>query len=217
MNPVDGELPGFVFDHSINLYTCLTCGWSCPESEAFEHECPESYLAQLVNTGLMTRRVVMRRKKFDRKLYAKYDQKAKEFALAELKKVGLEAEEHRLKTHVDLVVEKDGEVYFYVETEIKTALDGDFPYETLQLPHRKEKFCGLDKPTLFMLFSSNGKRYFCVWDQHVVGSGVAEVSNKYIKGGEFFFQIPLAYTDRSLKNALKRLDGEIDQRTESCP
>lgn len=152
----------------------------------------------------------MRRKKFDRELYKKYDALAKKFALAELKKVGLAGEEHPQKTKVDLIVKKDDEVLFYVETEIKTALDGEFPFATLQLPHRKEKFCGLDKPTLFMLFSSNGKRYFCVWDRHVVGSQLAEVSNKYILGGEFFYQIPLSQTDRSLKNALKRLDDETD-------
>jgi hypothetical protein len=157
----------------------------------------------------------MRRKRFDRELYEKYDAMAKSYAQREFKKLGLGlvCEEHPQKTHVDLIVEKaPGEILFYVETEIKTALDGEFPFATLQLPHRKEKFCGLDKPTLFMLFSSDGKKYFCVWDQHVVGSSLAEVSNKYIKGGEFFFQIPLAYTDRSLKNALKRLNGEIDKR-----
>jgi hypothetical protein len=162
----------------------------------------------------MTRRVLMRRKRFDRKLYEMYDAKAKEYAKAELKKVELVGEDHPQKTNVDLVVQKDDKIFFYVETEIKTALDGDFPFVTLQLPHRKEKFCGLDKPTLFMLFSSNGSKYFCVWDQHVVGSNLAEVSNKYIKGGEFFFQIPLAYTDRSLKDALKRLNREIDQRAD---
>lgn len=156
----------------------------------------------------------MRRKKFDRKLYEQYDAKAKKYAIAELKKVGLVAEEHPQKTKVDLIVSKDGEEVFYVETEIKTALDGEFPFATLQLPHRKEKFCGLNKPTLFMLFSSNGKRYFAVWDRYVTASQLAEVSNKYIIGGEFFFQIPLSQTDRSIQNALKRLDDETDSGTE---
>ncbi len=154
----------------------------------------------------------MRRKKFDRKLYEMYDAKAKKFARAELEAQGLKVEDHPLKTKVDLIVKNGDDVLFYVETEIKTALDKPFPYATLQLPHRKEKFCGLDKPTLFMLFSSNGKQYFCVWDAHVACSNLAEVSNKYIVGGEFFFQIPIENTDRSLENALKRFADETLDR-----
>ena len=159
----------------------------------------------------------MRRKHFDKELYAMYDAKAKEYTRNEFEDLhgGWVVEDHPLKTKVDLIVKKDDEIAFYVECEIKTALDKPFEYETLQLPQRKEKFCGLDKPTLFMLFSTDGSSYFCVWDRHVSGSTLAEVSNRYMKFGEYFFQIPVGNTDRRLADALKRLANETtDPRIE---
>ena len=118
--------------------------------------------------------------------------------------MGSEVRNHRLKRSVDLVVSKDGEDLFFVECEIKTALDEEFKYDDLQLPERKSKFIGMELPTLFMLFSSTGDRYFCVWGRFVEKSPLEEVSNRHIRSGEFFYKIPLTDCDTKLADALKR-------------
>jgi len=158
----------------------------------------------------------MRRKRFDRELYDQYDAIAKKYATNELQELGFVVEPHPLKTKVDLIVKRDDTPIFYVECEIKKALDKPFEYDTLQLPHRKEKFCNLDLPTLFMLFCTKGESYFCVWDKEVVSSNVVEVANKYMYSGEFFFQIPLAKTYRRAEDALGKLQTDVqDTKTDS--
>jgi hypothetical protein len=145
------------------------------------------------------------RKPFDKQLYKKYDQLAKSYA--ESLFPDYEVEEHKRKTHVDLVIKKNGEILFYIETEIKTYIkDGlPFSYSTLNIPSRKFKFCNLDKPTLFILFSETGKTYFCVWDKFVRESPLEEVQNRYVRRDELFFKVDIKkHVDDNIQNALRR-------------
>ncbi len=146
----------------------------------------------------------MNRKPFDRELYDRYDGMARDYAKRELEAVGYSIEDNEKKMGVDLIVKKGDQILFYVECEIKTALDKPFNYETLQLPERKLKFCNLDYPTLFTLFSTKGDKYFAVWDKFVRESPLKEVYNKYVSYREFFFQIPVENCNQNLAGAMRR-------------
>ncbi len=147
--------------------------------------------------------MIGRRKFFDKGLYAKYDQVARKYAKAAISD-DFEVTDNPKKMGVDLIVSKNSVPTFNVECEIKKALDKPFEYGTLQLPERKGKFCTLDLPTLFMLFSSNGSKYFCTWDKFVMASPLAEVHNKYMACREYFYQIPMADVNNNFEDAYRR-------------
>lgn len=150
-------------------------------------------------------------KPFDRKLHNKWDKKARFYSKRELekysqqKKNSVQVKDNPRATGVDLIVEKDGEVYFYVECEIKKALaNGSFHYPDINLPERKKKFIGLSHPTLFMIFSPDGDYYFCIWSKWIERCNLVEVHNKYLKQGEYFFKIPMKWADNNIFDAMSR-------------
>lgn len=147
----------------------------------------------------------MTRKPFDRRLYAKYDELAKGFVRKLLEPLGYEVCDNPRKTAVDLIVKLGGETLFYVECEIKKALQGGkFKYDTVNIPERKRKYCGLKHPTLFMLFSPDGVPFILVWDKFVSRSNVEEVHNRHMRNGEEFFKVPIKDTDSDISKALRR-------------
>ena len=80
---------------------------------------------------------------------------------------------------------------------------GKFPYEDIQLPARKRKYCELDKPTLFVMFRKDGKKLKCFWSQDVLGSELREIPNKYVFSGEKFFKIPLKDSFDTILSAIR--------------
>lgn len=146
------------------------------------------------------------RKKFNRSLYARYDNLAKQYGKDLIESIGLNVREHSHKMKVDLIVSNNqGEDLFYLEVEIKTALSANFKYPTLHIPYRKSKFCGLSLPTLFCLFSEDGQHYMCVWSKFVEKSKVEEVSNYMVRAGERFYIVDIKkHVDTDIKNALRR-------------
>ena len=144
-----------------------------------------------------------RRKRFDKDLYEKYNQKA----VAAFKKVlpkKYRVEQPKKKTDVDLIVYKGDEIVCYAEVEVKRVWkEVDFPYEDVNLPSRKEKYCKLDKPTLFCIFNEPTTRVKCFWSQDVLASPKEEVSNVFIAAGELFFKIPLDCTFDTIAKAIR--------------
>lgn len=148
----------------------------------------------------------MKNKRFDKKLYERYDRIAKEYTYSILNDIGYDARESDRKYGVDVIVYKNDEHIFNVECEIKTHLNGneEFKYSTLRIPERKTKFCKLEKPTLFILFSESGHRYFCVWDKRIINSPLLEIPNVYISYGEYFYDIPMKWVDNDIEKAMRR-------------
>jgi len=70
-----------------------------------------------------------------------------------------------------------------------------FPYDTIHLPKRKEKYLGMDKPTHFVIFSSDLGGAIVFSDRTVNEYGaMKEVPNKFVPHGEMFFNIPVDKT-----------------------
>lgn len=133
------------------------------------------------------------RKKFDKKLYEACDLKAKTKAIALLKTHDLKACESPVKTDVDLMVYRDRDHLFNLETEVKLVWQEDaFPYANVQFPQRKQKYAILEKPTIFVMFNANMDKYLSVTSADLIKSPLEMVRNKYVKFGEYFFQVPLS-------------------------
>jgi hypothetical protein len=95
---------------------------------------------------------------------------------------GWKAEEHLVNVEVE------------VKHNWKRGLE-TFPYDTIHLPKRKEKYLELDKPTHFVIFSSDMEGAIVFSDKTVKDYAVMkEVPNKFVPKGEMFFNIPVNKT-----------------------
>ena len=90
---------------------------------------------------------------------------------------------------VDLLVDGKGRK-FGCEVEVKTGWHGpEFNYPTLRIPFRKQKFTD-DRTTLFFL--NSGLTYAAVVSrQKLLKSPVAQVKNKMVLIGDYFYEIAL--------------------------
>ena len=125
-------------------------------------------------------------KKFDKELFDKNDSiarsKAKEYFLSK----GQEVKDNEDKYGPDLVLGSG----INVELEVKHSWKGrKFPFKTVQIPERKEKFAKIG--CLFVMFNSDLTSGFLIQSKDILESPKVEVSNKFVKSGEKFFQIDI--------------------------
>lgn len=151
-------------------------------------------------------------KPFDRELYNKADNKGKsKITNIITKNTNFKIIDPISRTDVDLLAYLEGNHLFNVEVEIKYVWKSkEFPYDTVQFPQRKEKFCKKDKPTLFVMFNSETTSYLCVTSKDLLESPTKIISNKYVKYGEHFFQVPLdKIVFNDIIKAIKRLGVNV--------
>lgn len=130
------------------------------------------------------------RKRFDRDLYQKYDQRARDITTAYLESLGYEVSEHPDRYAQDLIAFSPDDTEFCVECEVKLVWDtSEFPYPNVQLPERKKKFFNV--PTQFFIWNKPMEHAMTFWSYDVATLNPVEVPNKYVYSGEYFYQIPM--------------------------
>jgi hypothetical protein len=154
------------------------------------------------------------RKRFDPELYRINDKLAKECVKSIVDKRKYKIEENPKKRGVDLLVYHKGVHIFNIETEIKRVWkDKDFKYDSVQFPERKDKFCKLEVPTLFVMFNADQSAYLVVKDKDLMKSPRVEVPNRYCYKDEYFFQVPLKKVVfnnlNQVINSMEVLNGSI--------
>ena len=129
------------------------------------------------------------RKRFDRELFQKYDQLARDVTTKYLQSIGYEVTEHPDRYAQDLIAygtDKD----FCVECEVKLVWEvSEFPYPNVQLPERNKKFFNV--PTQFFLWNKPLEHAMTFWSHDVATLEPVEVPNKYVYAGEYFYQVPM--------------------------
>ncbi len=140
------------------------------------------------------------KKRFDRALYEEYDKKARKATTDYLKGIGFEVCEHPNRYAQDLIAFSPMDNYeFYAECEVKVIWDSEeFPYETVQLPQRKQKF--FDGNTKFFIWNKGLTKAITFWDSEISDLIPVEVPNKYVHKGEYFYQIPLEITEYAISS-----------------
>ena len=130
------------------------------------------------------------RKRFDRELYKSSDALARAAGKKYWSSLGYSVIDNPNTYGPDLIVTST--MGFYSEVEIKKVWSGkEFAYDTLQIPERKKKFLGLDMPTVFIVFNNEQTHGFVCTDEQLANSPLVEVSNKYVRSGELFYQVPI--------------------------
>ncbi len=139
------------------------------------------------------------KKRFSKMLFEENDEMAR-CAVEKLKHhFGVdEFRDSRNRYTVDREGWRDEKHLMNVEVEVKHNWKqglSSFPYDTIHLPKRKEKYLGMDTPTYFVIFSSDMGGAIVFSDKTVEEYGkLKEVPNKFVPSGELFFNIPVNKT-----------------------
>jgi hypothetical protein len=89
---------------------------------------------------------------------------------------------------VDLIIEKDKELIGYAEIEMR---DWDHcPFKTIHIPKRKDKLFNNNKKTIYFVVSRGMERAWYIDSQVIKDSAVAEIPNKAVSQGEYFYDVP---------------------------
>lgn len=134
------------------------------------------------------------RKKFSEDLHRNYDSPARYAVMDYVSRNGLFVQDNDDKYGPDLIAYRGLKPYSYIEAEVKKVWRADqdiFPWDTIHLPERKEKFLKLGKPIEFYILREDLARAVVIPDFVVANSPKVEVKNKYIQEGELFFRIDI--------------------------
>ena len=134
------------------------------------------------------------RKKFDKDLHDKTDKLAKNKLIKLLKNSKYKVIENEDIHGIDLLLyDKNDKHIINCEVEIKTNWKSEeFQYDTVNFLRRKEKYCKLSLPSIFVIFSEDLTNYLVIKDKDVLKAPLEEVKNKYNYSGEYFRKIPLS-------------------------
>lgn len=130
-----------------------------------------------------------RQKSFSHTDFLDFDKKAREKAKKYLQSAGYKVEDNPDTYGVDLICECSHGRKFAVEVEVKKGWRGEFSFDTLHIPFRKEKF--INGSTLFLVFSSNLYSVAIVTSDTLRKSPVVSVNNYKVEGKEKFFDVPV--------------------------
>lgn len=139
------------------------------------------------------------RKQFSNKLHDGHDAKARDAAKRYWKAQGYLAIDNPNTKGVDLLIMDPAtdEVLGYCEVEVKNNWNNrTFQYDTLQIPERKGKYLEqYGEQIRYMVFSKDLTQAFLLDKLSFKRAALKEVSNKYVRKGEYFYQVPIKDCD----------------------
>lgn len=131
------------------------------------------------------------RKTFDPGLHLKNDDIAKQNGINLMNAIfRVNAIENPDTYGVDLLLMSDsGQNLGAAEVEVKYSWKDHFFFKTLHIPERKEKFA--KQGVYFIVFNQFLNKALLVEGQTLLNSPKKPVKNKFVKDGEFFFDVPI--------------------------
>jgi hypothetical protein len=131
----------------------------------------------------------MRTKPFNQAVHDACDPPAREAVSKYIKATwGMNAWHNPNQYAVDLIIEKDKELIGYAEIEMR---DWDHcPFKTIHIPKRKDKLFNNNKKTIYFVVSRGMERAWYIDSQVIKDSAVAEIPNKAVSQGEYFYDVP---------------------------
>jgi len=131
-------------------------------------------------------------KPFSNSLYNKYDEPARAFVKKIYNDLGIIAQDNPDKYGIDLILYKDNNKIGYAEVECCASWNMPiYPYKSLHVPIRKEKFFKLDLPSEYWQVSNTFSRALHIDGEQILKSPVIVVPNKYVLSNERFYDVEL--------------------------
>lgn len=129
-------------------------------------------------------------KRFDKTLHASNDAAAKNAVIEWLEADDWDVAENPDVYGVDLIAERDGR-RIWVEVEIKRGWTGDFPFRSLHIPKRKEKF--IRPGVLFMVLDFTLTQAYVVTAETLSRCSLIEKNTSLTSEPDQFFEVPLTW------------------------
>ena len=121
-------------------------------------------------------------KKFNKESHAVNDKPAKDLVINFLKSKGLDAIENPDKYGIDIVVPR-------YEVERREIWIDQFPFKTVHIPARKEKF--LKHSIIYVVVNKDFNKLMFCRSEIIRQYNLIEVPNKSVPEGEYFYDVPI--------------------------
>ena len=121
-------------------------------------------------------------KEFSKDSYTVNDKPAKDLVINFLKSKGLDAMENPDKYGIDIVVPR-------YEVERREIWIDEFPFKTVHIPARKEKF--LKHSIVYVVVNKDFDKLMFCRSEIIRQYNLIEVPNKSVPEGEYFYDVPI--------------------------
>ena len=121
-------------------------------------------------------------KEFNKESHAVNDKPAKDLVINFLKSKGLDAMENPDKYGIDIVVPR-------YEVERREIWIDEFPFKTVHIPARKEKF--LKHSIVYVVVNKDFNKMMFCRSEIIRQYNLIEVPNKSVPEGEYFYDVPI--------------------------
>ena len=121
-------------------------------------------------------------KEFNKESHAANDKPAKDLVINFLKSKGLDAMENPDKYGIDIIVPR-------YEVERREIWIDKFPFKTVHIPARKEKF--LKHSIVYVVVNKDFNKIMFCKSEVIRQYNLIEVPNKSIPKGEYFYDVPI--------------------------
>ena len=121
-------------------------------------------------------------KEFNKDSYTVNDKPAKDLVINFLKSKGLDAMENPDKYGIDIIVPR-------YEVERREVWVDKFPFNTVHIPSRKEKF--LKYSIIYAVVSRDFDKVMFCTSEVIKQHNQIEVPNKSVPEGEYFYDVPI--------------------------
>ena len=121
-------------------------------------------------------------KQFNKESHATNDKPAKDLVISFLKSKGVDAVENPDKYGIDIVVPR-------YEVERREIWIDKFPFKTVHIPARKEKF--LKHSIVYAVVNKDFDKIMFCRSEVIREYDLVEVPNKSVPEGEYFYDVPI--------------------------
>jgi len=121
-------------------------------------------------------------KKFNKESHAVNDKPAKDLVISFLKSKGLDAMENPNDYGIDIMVSR-------YEVERREIWINSFPFKTVHIPARKEKF--LKYNIVYAIVNKDFNKIMLCTSEVIRKYNKIEVPNKSVPKGEYFYDVPI--------------------------
>ena len=121
-------------------------------------------------------------KQFNKESHAANDKPAKDLVINFLKSKGLDAMENPDKYGIDIVVPR-------YEVERREIWIDEFPFKTVHIPARKEKF--LKHSIVYVVVNKDFNKIMFCRSEVIRQYDLVEIPNKSVPEGEYFYDVPI--------------------------
>ena len=121
-------------------------------------------------------------KQFNKESHAANDKPAKDLVINFLKSKGLDAMENPDKYGIDIVVPR-------YEVERREIWIDEFPFKTVHIPARKEKF--LKHSIVYVVVNKDFDKIMFCRSEVIRQYDLVEIPNKSVPEGEYFYDVPI--------------------------